>query len=215
MNEEQSTDDVSQWVYDDIIAHQGPLKPTDPFSKGSSYNVLVRLMNGEETFEPLYEMIKDDPISVAKYAKKQGLLDALGWKKLRKFARRIKKFLRMIKQAKLQRGPSGIRVKFGVQVPRNWKEAMELDAKNNSTLWQDAIKKEMDQIAAYGTFCDLGRGATAPSGYKKITVRLVFDVKNELRHKACCRRPSYRSAKGFCLFGCCFFAKFMSCCIVC
>jgi hypothetical protein len=59
----------------------------------------------------------------------------------------------MIKQAKLQRGPCGIRFKFGVQVRRNWKEAMELDAKN-LTLWQDAIKKEMDQIAAYGTFCD-------------------------------------------------------------
>jgi hypothetical protein len=51
----------------------------------------------------------------------------------------------MIKKTKLQRGPQGIRFKFGVQVPPNWKEAMELDAKNNSTLWQDAIKnKEMD-----------------------------------------------------------------------
>jgi hypothetical protein len=134
-------------------------------------------MNGEETYEPLYRMMKDDPISVAKYAKEQGLLDT--------FARRIKKFLHMIKQAKLQRGPRGTRFKFGVQVPRNWKEAMELDAKNNSTLWQDAIKKEMDQIAAYGTFRDLGRGATAQSGYKKITVRLVIDVKHDLRHKAC------------------------------
>ena len=184
VNEERSTDDLSPWVYDDIIAHQGPLKPTDPFYKGSSYNVLVRWMNGEETYEPLYEMIKDDPISVAKYAKEQGLLDTPGWKKLQKFARRIKKFMRMVKQAKLQREPRGIRFKFGVQVPRNWKEAMELDAKNNSTLWQDAIKKEMDQIAEYGTFRDLGRGATAPSGYKKITVRLVFDVKHDLRHKA-------------------------------
>jgi hypothetical protein len=62
---------------------------------------------------------------------------------------------------------------------------MELDAKNNSTLWHDAIKKEMDQIAEYGTFCNLGRGATVPSGYKKITVCcLVFDVKHDLCHKA-------------------------------
>jgi hypothetical protein len=129
-------------------------------------------------------MIKDDPIWVAKYAKEQGLLDTPGWKKLQKFVSRIKKFLRMINQAKLQRGPRGIRFRFGVQVPCNWKEAMELDAKNNSTLWQDAIKKEMDQIAAYGTFCDLGRGATAPSCYKKITVRLVFDVNRDLHHKA-------------------------------
>jgi hypothetical protein len=64
VNEERSTNDVSPWVYDDIIAHQDPLKPTDPFYKGSSYNVLVRWMNGEETYEPLYDMIKDDPILV-------------------------------------------------------------------------------------------------------------------------------------------------------
>jgi hypothetical protein len=184
VNEERSTDDMSPWIYDDIIAHQGPLKPTDPFHKGSSYNVLFCWMNGEETNEPLCEMIKDDPISVAKYAKEQGLLDTPGWKKLQKFARRIKKFLRMVKQANLQRAPRGVCFKFGVQVPRNWKEAMELDEKNKSTLWRDAIKKEMDHIAEYGTFRNLGRGATAPAGYKKMTVRLVFDVKHDIRHKA-------------------------------
>jgi hypothetical protein len=184
VNEEQSTDDMSPEIYDDIIAHQGPSKPTDPFYKGSSYNVLICWMNGEETYEPLCEMIKDNPISVAKNAKEQGLLDTPGRKKLQKFARRIKKFLHMVKQANLQCAPRGVCVKFGVQVPRNWKEAMELDAKNNLTLWHDAIQKEMDRIAEYGTFCDLGKGATAPSGYKKITVRLVFDVKHDLRHKA-------------------------------
>ena len=57
---------------------------------------------------------------------------------------------------------------------------MEVD----STLWHDAFKKQMDQIAEYGTFCDHGRGATDPSGYKKITVRLVFDVKHDLHHRA-------------------------------
>jgi hypothetical protein len=59
---------MSPWIYDDIIAHQGPVKPTDPFYKGSSYNVLICWMSGEETYESLCEMIKDDPISVAKYA---------------------------------------------------------------------------------------------------------------------------------------------------
>jgi hypothetical protein len=52
VNEEQSTNDMSQWIYDDIIAHQGPSKPTDPLFKGSSYNVLIRWMNGEKTMNP-------------------------------------------------------------------------------------------------------------------------------------------------------------------
>jgi hypothetical protein len=75
VNEEQSTNAISLWVYDSIIAHQGPLKSSDPFYKGSLYNVLVCWINRGETYEPLYEMIKDDPIFVAKYAKEQGLLD--------------------------------------------------------------------------------------------------------------------------------------------
>ena len=49
VNEEQSTDDVSPWVHDDIIAHQGPLKPTDLSYKGSLYNVCVCWMNGGES----------------------------------------------------------------------------------------------------------------------------------------------------------------------
>jgi hypothetical protein len=129
-------------------------------------------------------MIKDDPIEVAKYAEEQGLLDTPGWKKLQKFTRRITKFERMLKQAKLQRERHGIRFRFGVQIPSNWNEAIQLDAKSDSTLWQEATKKEMDQIAEYGTFRDLGRGATAPSGFEKITVRLVFEVKHDLRYKA-------------------------------
>jgi hypothetical protein len=62
---ELNNDDMFQpWAYDAIIAHQGPLKPTDPFYKGSMYNVLVRWTTGEETYEPLYDMIKDNPTEV-------------------------------------------------------------------------------------------------------------------------------------------------------
>jgi hypothetical protein len=68
VNEEQSTDDSIPWVYEDIIAHQGPFKPTDPFCKNSLYHVLVCWMNGEEFYEPLYKMIKDFPNLLAKYA---------------------------------------------------------------------------------------------------------------------------------------------------
>ena len=33
--------------------------------------------------------------------------------------------------------------KYGVQVPRNVKEALEIDAENGNTLWDDAIELEM------------------------------------------------------------------------
>ena len=50
--EQQDTDDPDTlWTYDDILGHQGPIKPNNPFYKGSSYNVLVKWSNGEESYE--------------------------------------------------------------------------------------------------------------------------------------------------------------------
>ena len=36
--------------------------------------------------------------------------------------------------------------KFGFQIPRNHKEAMELDAKNSNRLWYEAMKKELKKL---------------------------------------------------------------------
>jgi hypothetical protein len=75
------------FTFDRINTHEGPLKPGDTFYKGSSYNLLVQWILGEEMREPLGAMIKDDPNTVAAYAKEQGLLDTPGWKKLKSYTR--------------------------------------------------------------------------------------------------------------------------------
>ncbi len=41
----------------------------------------------------------------------------------------------------------------------------------------------MTQLHEYKTFKDLGKGAKAPEGYRKIRVHLVFDVKHDGQHK--------------------------------
>ena len=112
------------------------------------------------------------------------LLDTPGWKSLKRIATREKLFKRMLKQAKLKSQRRGIRYKFGVRVPNNYKEAMKLDADNGSTYWQDAIKLELSQILGYDTFKDIGMGAKAPTGFQRINVHFVFDVKATLQRKA-------------------------------
>jgi Reverse transcriptase (RNA-dependent DNA polymerase) len=72
---------------------------------------------------------------------------------------------------------------FGIQVPRNVKEAYELDAKNGNTKWQDAIKEEVDAVLMLITFIDHGK-IPYLEGYKNIIVHFVFDIKHGLRHKA-------------------------------
>jgi hypothetical protein len=84
-----------------INEHQGPINPTNPRYKGSSYNVLVHWEDGSETFEPLSVMAKADPLTCALFAKDNDLLDTPGWKSLKHIANREVKFARMVKQAKL------------------------------------------------------------------------------------------------------------------
>ena len=46
---------------------------------------------------------------------------------------------------------------FGVQVPRNYPQAMELDEENKNDLRQESVDKELGQIDDYDTFLDKGK----------------------------------------------------------
>ena len=73
---------------------------------------------------------------------------------------------------------------FGVQVPRNYEQAMEFDERNGNTKWQDSIDIELKQIDEYDTFIDKGADFKPGPDFKKIRVHLVFAVKHDGRHKA-------------------------------
>ena len=57
--------------------------------------------DGSYTYEPLSQLKADDPVTVAVYAKQNGLLDEPGFKSLKKIANQEKKMLRMLNQSKL------------------------------------------------------------------------------------------------------------------
>ena len=71
------------WKFKHVVAHQGPLKWSDPSHKGSLHNVLLEWENGEVTAEPLNIVGKDDPITCAEHARDNGLLNEEGWKQFR------------------------------------------------------------------------------------------------------------------------------------
>ena len=183
--ENELEDENRIWTFMNIVGHQGPLKPKDPNYKGSSYNVLVRWEDNSETYEPLDVMIKDDPITVANYAKKHNLLEVPGWKRLQKYAKNEKKLKRMLNQVrranmKFRRVPM---YKFGVQVPYDEAEARKLDERNENSKWSEAMKAELEALRIYNTFEDKGK-IKHLEGHTRIPVRFVFDVKHDLRHHA-------------------------------
>ena len=65
-------------------------------------------------------------------------------------------------------------MKFGVEIPGIVDEAFSLDEKNDNTLWQDYIKKEMNKSCL--PFKPLERYGKPPVGYTEITCYLVFDL---------------------------------------
>ena len=91
---------------------------------------------------------------------------------------------RLLNQAKLQSFHHYKVYKFGVEVPRNHDQAMELDCMIGNIKWLDAEKLELSQIHEYNTFIDKGKGFDMPRSYTKIRLHMVYDVKHDGRHKA-------------------------------
>jgi hypothetical protein len=154
-----SPDDAIR-TFTSIEGHQGPLKHGHPDHKGSSYNVLVVWEDGSKIYEPLDKMIKDGPITLAVYARKNNLLGVPGWKRLKNIASKVAKEHKTITNNLILM--KGMRTKgpifqFGIQVPRNVKEAYELDKRNGNTNWEDAMKAEVNSLFAFSTFNDHGK----------------------------------------------------------
>jgi hypothetical protein len=131
-------------------------------------------------------MLAQDPISVIEYAQAHNLLDKKGFGRVKRSARSKANTTRIIQQACYRSPRHSPIYMFGIRVPRNHKEAMELDKENGNTMWADAEHAELSSIQGYQSFTDRGPQGSAkiPKGYKKITVHMVYAVKHDGRHKA-------------------------------
>ena len=155
-----------------------------PSYKGSPYNVRVEWENGEITDETLSIIAVDAPVACAIYARKNGLLDKPGWRRFKRIAKKQGKYFTAINKAKIRQHFSKPKFKYGVEIPKNYSDALRLDKANNNNLWQDATKLELDLMREYKVFKDDGYQAPVPNDYKNIRVHLVFDVKHDGRHRA-------------------------------
>ena len=176
-----------------ITCHQGPLSPQDENYKGSKYNVLVEWETRVITDEPLSLIAADDLVTCAEYAKKHDLLHLDGWKRLKHIAKNQKQLTRAINQSKIREVRSSAVYQFGFLIPKDYKQALQLDEQNGNSKWYDATELEMDPINEYQVFQDHGKAqydpksrkvSNAPNGYQKIRVHLIFAVKHDGRQKA-------------------------------
>lgn len=80
----------------------------------------------------------------------------------------------MVKANKRAQKYYAVTFKFGVRLPRNYKEAFRLDQENSNEYWKEAIDAELGQLDQYKTFKDLGKRGRVPEGYQMIPIRIVL-----------------------------------------
>ena len=127
---------------------------------GRSWEVLVSWNDGSQTWQQLSTMAKDSPIKMANYAKENNLLEEEKWKRFRDLLKNDQNTTNIRNKNKiyLNHYNHGPIFKFGIQIHRNYKEATRLDIKNGNYKWDQASKKEMEQVInIFDTFKDCGK----------------------------------------------------------
>ncbi len=127
-NEMDKEPEDQVWTFEDILDHRK--------IKGNKWEVFIKWTTGEQTWEPLEWIAPQYPVSFAKYAEQNNLLHEPGWKRFRRYLGVGKRYIRQMEQvhAACAEKLKETRIKFGVEVPRNYKDALRIDKLNGNTL---------------------------------------------------------------------------------
>jgi hypothetical protein len=132
--------------------------------------------DGSTSWENLADLKESHPIETAKYAKILGINHepAFDWW-VPHVPRKRDHIISLVRK----RNPRYLKQthKFGIELPKTIKEALELDKKNGNTFWADAIAKEIKDVCV--AFKILLDGQSVPIGYQKIPCHMIFDIKME------------------------------------
>jgi hypothetical protein len=146
------------------------------------WQVCCQWKDGSTSWEALANLKESHPLETAEYAVTQGIdhEPAFNWWVPHVLKKRDRIISLVCKRTTRYLGRTH---KFGIEVPKTVKEALDLDHKNDNTLWVDAIVKEMKEVCI--AFNILPDGHSANIEYQKIPCHMIFDVKMEdLRQKA-------------------------------
>jgi hypothetical protein len=67
--------------------------------------------------------------------------------------------------------------KFGIEVPKSWDDSGWLDKENDNTLWQYAVRNDMNNVQIASKIPN--GDESVPPTYQDIRCHMIFDVKME------------------------------------
>jgi hypothetical protein len=92
-----------------------------------------------------FSLSLSNPKSIISFAKNNNILDKMPFCHLTQYCR-SNTAVHIAKMLKVSTSPGGIKYKFGIQIPKGIKNAIDLDKKNGNQLWQEGIKTEIKQL---------------------------------------------------------------------
>ncbi|MEM7375623.1 MAG: reverse transcriptase domain-containing protein, partial [Bacteroidota bacterium] len=168
-----------RWMIQKIEKHSH--KPL-PNGAVSNFFKVQYVDSGKQWFS-MDQLRLEDPYMVIGYAESQNLKHLPGFEWVDQFLSKDEEVRTVLKVA-AETNKQKIKIKFGVEVPRNPKHALELDKQNGNTLWDESIKLELSQIMGYNVFKVLEDKDPTPEGYKRIPYHIIHDVKFDGRRKS-------------------------------
>eukprot|EP00957_Ditylum_brightwellii_P199738 15226304-Ditylum_brightwellii.AAC.1 len=87
-----------------------------------------------DAWAPLAVIWKSDPVTLAAYTKEHDLLKTDEWKSRCHYVKNEKQVRCQMKQVKMNSMRYGPRIRFGVRIPKDHHEALELDKKLGNTM---------------------------------------------------------------------------------
>jgi hypothetical protein len=162
--------DERLWIFKEVKIHH---------KVGNIWKVPVRWDDDTESWIMLSSLLKDNPVTLAKNAEENNLLQIPGWKRLCYYLMSKKKQNSLRKHLSINSMQHGPRIKFGIHIPSLYEQAIEFDKMNGNNLWKDASKIEMDQLYEYGTVKSLGKSVAVPKGIQKSEYTL-FMMSNKM-----------------------------------
>jgi Reverse transcriptase (RNA-dependent DNA polymerase) len=144
------------------------------------WEFLVEWRDGSSDWVSLKDLKESYPVELAVYATDQDIAGepAFAWW-VPYVLKKQKRILQKVKTKYWSRTH-----KYGIRIPKNIQEAINIDKENGNTLWMDAIKLEMKNVRI--AFEEFDGDPNTLVGYTQITGHIVFDVKlgENFRRKA-------------------------------
>ena len=144
----------------------------------AGWKLLEKWKDQSESWVKMSELKESHPVETAEFAKSRGIDDESASTWWVPHMLRKRKAIISAMKTRLRKTTH----KYGTEIPASVDHTMEVDRKNGNAMWRDALAFEMFNVRV--VFEILEEDQSAPTGWKKASGHLIWDVKMDFTRKA-------------------------------